>query len=470
MGVACCATSRWREHNGEKDLEVITTSILEFLRTRMSARNHCNDVRRKEFEGLGVRMNSPEGDARARNTADVVARRSHGKLVAFLAARTWDVSAAEDALSEAFASALTDWSRNGCPSNPEAWLLAVARRKMIDLFRGQRRHEIAAEQLQVMAGLDIVATDAEIPDQRLALMFACTHPAIDAGIRAPLMLQVVLGLDAKTVASAFLMSPAAMGKRLVRAKDKIRRAGIAFSIPEREELSGRLDTVLDAICAAYTEGWTDPGGTDVVRRDLTAEALFLARLVADLLPEEPEALGLLALMLHAEARRHARRNGDGEYVPLANQDPALWDWQMIDEAEVLILRASTFNSIGRYQIESALQSAHVYRCRTGHANWAEVVQLYDALFALAGSPVVAINRALAIAEMHGASAALEALQEVAADVRLAEYQPYWAARAELLAKTGGYGEARRAYEIAIGLERDPAVRRFLQQRQSGLAG
>jgi RNA polymerase sigma-70 factor (ECF subfamily) len=414
-------------------------------------------------------MSLPESEAEAHDTAEAVARRSYGKLVAFLAARTRDVAAAEDALSEAFAAALTDWPMNGCPSNPEAWLLTVARRKAIDIARGRRRHEIAAEQLQVMAeGLDAAATDAEIPDQRLALMFACAHPAIDSGIRAPLTLQVVLGLDAKAIASAFLMSPSAMGKRLVRAKSKIRQAGIPFSIPEREELPGRLDTVLDAIYAAFTEGWTDPGGTDVVRRDLTEEAMFLARLVNELLPEEPEALGLLALMLHAEARRRVRRSEDGEYVPLANQDPALWDWKMIGEAEALLRHASTLGSIGRYQLEGALQSAHVYRCGTGQANWAEVVRLYDALFALAGSPVVAINRALAIAEVHGANSGLEAMQEVAADVRLAEYQPFWAARAELLARTGANGEARRAYEIAIGLERDPAVRRFLQRRQSTL--
>jgi len=310
--------------------------------------------------------------------------------------------------------------------------------------------------------------DAEIPDRRLALMFVCAHPAIEAGVRAPLMLQVVLGLEAKSIASAFLMSPAAMGKRLVRAKNKIRQAGIPFRIPERGELPGRLDAVLDAIYAVFAEGWTDPGGADVARRDLTEEALFLARLVAELLPEEPEALGLLALMLHADARRRARRNANGEYVPLAEQDEAQWDWPMVEEAEALLRRASALGSIGRYQLEGALQSAHVYRRRTGHANWAEVLQLYDTLLALTGSPVVAINRALAIAELRGAQSALEAMPEVAADVRLAEYQPYWAARAELLAKTGAQGEARRAYEVAIGLERDPAVRRFLQRRQSAL--
>src|ERR1700722_994791 len=419
-------------------------------------------------------MSFPEGDAQARDdarkTADAVARRSYGKLVAFLAARTRDVAAAEDALSEAFASALADWSVKGCPANPEGWLLTVARRKVIDMYRGRRRHELAGEQLRVLAeGLDAAAT-AQIPDQRLALMFACAHPAIDAAVRAPLILQVVLGLDAKTIASAFLTSPAAMGKRLVRAKDKIRQAGIPFCVPQREELPERLATVLDAVYAAFAEGWTDPGGTDAARRDLTEEAMFLARVVTELLPEEPEALGLLALMLHAEARRRARRDANGEYVPLAAQDAELWNPEMIAEAEMLLQHASALGLIGRYQVEGALQSAHVERCRTGHDNWAEVVQLYDALFAIAGSPVVAINRALAIAEVHGAEVALAALPNVADDARLAEYQPYWAARAELLARSGAREEAGRAYEMAMGLERDPAVRRFLQRHQAALTG
>jgi len=405
-------------------------------------------------------MSCPEGLEQASLTADAVARRSYGKLVAFLVARTHDVAAAEDALSEAFAAALANWPVSGCPQNPEAWLLTAARRKMIDAMRRRRRGEAASEQLQIMSE-GLAATAGEIPDQRLALMFACAHPAIEAGIRAPLILQVVLGLDAKTIASAFLTSPSAMSKRLVRAKDKIRQAGIPFSIPDREELPARLETVLDAIYAAFAEGWTDPGGTDAARRDLTEEVMFLARLVTELLPKEPEALGLLALMLHAEARRRARRDADGEYVPLAEQDPASWDAQMIAEAESLLLRASVLQSLGRYQLEGALQSAHVHRCRTGEANWAEVVQLYDALFAIAGSPVVAINRALALGS-------IEAMPDATADARLAQYQPYWAARAELLAKAGAHAEAREAYEIAIGLERDPAVRRFLQKRQSDL--
>jgi RNA polymerase sigma-70 factor (ECF subfamily) len=413
-------------------------------------------------------MSAREGDAQARSMADAVARRGYGKLVAFLAARTRDMAAAEDALAEAFAAALADWPQKGCPANPEAWLLTVARRKTIDMARRRRSGEAAAAQLQLLAaGLEAAAEPA-IPDHRLALMFACAHPAIEAGIRAPLILQGVLGLEARVIASAFLASPAAMAKRLVRAKDKIRQAGIPFAIPERAELPGRLDTVLAAIYAAFTQGWTEPGGTDVVRRDLTAEALFLARLASELMPAEPEALGLLALLLYAEARRRARRSDDGAYVPLAEQNPAAWDAAMIAEAEALLRRASVGDVIGRYQLEAALQSAHVERCRSGRANWAEVVQLYDALLALAGSPVVAINRALAIAELHGVDAALATMPD--ADARLADYQPYWAARAALLARAGAADPAREAYAIAIGLERDPAVRRFLQQRLSALPG
>jgi len=414
-------------------------------------------------------MNSEVRSNLAHATAEEVARRSYGKLVAFLAARTRDVAGAEDALSEAFASALANWPQNGCPANPEAWLLTVARRKTIDALRGRQRHERAAEELRTMdEGLAAAQDSSKIPDQRLALMFACAHPAIDAGVRAPLILQTVLGLDAKVIGSAFLISPAAMGKRLVRAKEKIREAGIPFVVPEREELPARLDAVLDAIYAAFAEGWTDPAGTDAARRDLTEESLFLARLVIELLPDNAEALGLLALMLYAESRRLARRSKEGEYIPLAEQDTGLWDSRTIAEAENILKRGSQLRSPGRYQLEAALQSAHTHRCRTGHWNWPEILQIYDALFKLTGSPVVAINRALAVAEIDGAAAGLNILKKLGNDARLGEYQPYWAARAELLVRTNAREEAHQEYEIAIGLERDDAVRRFLQKRQSKL--
>lgn len=282
------------------------------------------------------------------------------------------------------------------------------------------------------------------------------------------MLRTVLGFDAKRIAAAFLASPAAMGKRLVRAKEKIRDAGIPFRVPDLDELEPRLESVLEAVYAAFADGWNDARGTDMARRDLTDEAIFLARLVCELLPSAPESLGLLALMLHAEARRRARRNDDGDYIPFAEQDRSQWDTPMILEAESVLRRASAFAQIGRYQLEAALQSAHVFRRSTGIANWPDVLKLHDALMAVAPSPVVAINRALAVAEVHGAAAALAQLPSRASDVRLGEYQPWWAARAELLSRTGAHHEAHHAYEIAIGLERDPAVRRFLQRRQSAL--
>jgi RNA polymerase sigma-70 factor (ECF subfamily) len=412
-------------------------------------------------------MSFDERNNLAQRTAEEVARRSYGKLVAFIAARTRDVASAEDALSEAFAAALADWPKSGCPENPEAWLLTAARRKAIDAHRGRLRHEIAADEIRAMNdGLQTAENSSQIPDQRLALMFACAHPAIDAAVRSPLILQVVLGLDAKAIGSAFLVSPSAMGKRLVRAKEKIKMAGIPFVIPEREELPDKLGVVLDAIYAAFAEGWTDPSGTDAARRDLTEESLYLARLVTNLLPGVPESLGLLSLMLHAEARRRARRTSEGEFVPLAEQDTRLWDLAMIEEAESLLAHAGPMGSPGRYQLEAALQSAHVFRVRTGNWNWPDIVELYDALLAFTDSPVVAVNRALAIAEIDGAEAGMRILEELSSDERLGQYQPFWAARAELLTKTGSYPEAREAYEMAIGLERDPAVRRFLQKRQS----
>lgn len=414
-------------------------------------------------------MSQPLGGADAgastRAIAEAVARRSYGKLVALLAMRTRDVAAAEDALADAFAAALADWPERGCPANPEAWLMTVARRRAIDGARHRRVGDEVTNQLAILADEIDEHERGALPDRRLALLFACTHPALEAAIRTPLMLQVVLGLEAKTIASAFLMSPAAMSKRLVRAKHKIREAGIPFSVPEREELPDRLAAVLEAVYAAYAEGWTDPAGCDGGRRDLTGEALFLAHLLVELLPDEPETLGLLALMLYAQSRCDARRDAAGDYVPLSAQDPAAWNAPMIDAADALLRRANTFDAIGRFQLEAALQSAHVHRCRTHRPNWDEIVQLYDALFAIAASPVVAVNRALAVAERDGPQAALDALAPYADDPRLADYQPYWAARADLLARAGAWAEALAAYDLAIGLERDPAVRRFLQRRR-----
>jgi RNA polymerase sigma-70 factor, ECF subfamily len=394
--------------------------------------------------------------------AERVARQSYGKLVAFLAARTRDVAGAEDALAQAFAAALTQWPVEGVPATPEAWLLSVARRRLADVARSRRRDEQAADVLSLLA--DGPAEDSVVPDRRLELLFVCAHPGIEPAARAPLMLQCVLGFDAATIASAFLVAPATMSQRLVRAKTKIRQAGIAFDLPTREQLPARLNAVLEAIYAAYAEGWTDPTGAEARGRNLAEEAIWLGRLLAVLMPQEPEALGLLALMLHAHARRNARRDAAGNYVPLAQQDVGAWDAGMIDEAEALLRAAGAMGRPGRYQLEAAIQSAHSVRRAGGDPDWRAIAQLSEKLHQLTGSPVAALNRAVAIAATDGAAAALDALAPLADDPRLADYQPYWAARAELLAQAGAPQEAARSYERAIGLERDAAVREFLQRK------
>ena len=412
---------------------------------------------------------SGHGDAAA--AAETAARHSYSKLIAFLAARTRDVAGAEDALSEALAIALAQWPAGGVPRAPDAWLLTVARRKLIDAMRQRRLDEQASALLQWLADLQAGDDDDPAwPDRRLGLLFACAHPGIARELHAPLMLQVVLGFDAAAIASAFLVAPATMAQRLVRAKTKIRQAGIGFEVPQGDALRARLATVLDAIYAAYAEGWSDPAGADARRRNLADEAIWLGRLVASLLPDEGEALGLLALMLHAHARREARRDATGDYVPLSEQDPARWDAALVDEAEALLHRANACRGApGRYQLEAAVQSAHSMRRHGGRADWAAIEHLYDALCELTGSPVAALNRAVALAETRGAAAGLAALDTLAGDARLADYQPYWAARAELLARSGDATAARHAYAQAIGLEREPAVRRYLQQRAAALA-
>lgn len=406
-----------------------------------------------------------QGDQLVHDIAQKVARASYGKLIAFLAKQTRDVAGAEDALSEAFAAALASWPRKGVPDNPEAWLMAVAKRKIIDASRRRRSGEASADHLQLMAEeLEAMSSQEQpIPDERLALMFACAHPAIDPHIRSPLILQTVLGLDAADIGSAFLVTPAAMGQRLARAKNKIKVAGIPFRVPERAELGERLDAVLEAIYAAYTKGWNDSAN---VQNNLASEAIWLGRLIVELLPREAEALGLLALMLFLQSRRGARRSLSGEFVPLTDQNPFLWDGEMIDEAERLLRRAGEMGLIGRYQLEAAIQSAHAARRVAGATDWEAIVALYEGLYKITASQVVSINYAVALAEIRGPEAGLAALPELSANPELMEFQPYWAARADLLSRAGSHGDAVEAYGMAIGLESDPAVRNFLLAKRS----
>ncbi len=400
----------------------------------------------------------------AHDVAERAARESYGKLLAYLAKRCGGVDAAEEALADAFAAALERWPLDGVPRVPEAWLLVTARNGFFDRARRKRRAGLLHERLVGAARDAQHAFEAAttLDDARLDVMFACAHPAISEAIRAPLILQAVLGLDAARIASAFLVAPATMGQRLVRAKRKIAATRIPFRSPGPAEWPDRLDSVLCAIYAAYGEGWDASGSAEARVRGLATEAIWLGRLLADACPNEPEALGLLALMLHADARGNARRADDGAYVPLERQDVTRWDAAAIAEAEALLVRAASKRSVGRFQLEAAVQSVHAARRFGSAPDWPALVALYDELLRLTGSPVVALNRAVALGRVEGAERGLAALGALDGDERMRTYQPYWAARADLHARAGQSTEARHAFDRAIGLSVDPAVRRYLE--------
>ena len=400
----------------------------------------------------------------AGQAAELAARASYGRLLAYLAARWRDVARAEDALGDALLSALETWPRTGVPDNPEAWLLTAARRRLVD---GARHASVtAAAEADLTLLLDERAErtpHAGFPDERLALLFVCAHPAIDEAARTPLMLQAVLGLDAARIASAFLVAPATMSQRLVRVKAKIRDARIRFEIPAPGELTERLDAVLEAIYAAYGSGWEDVAGADPRRRGLAEEAIWLGRLVTRLLPEEPEAAGLLALMLHCEGRRPARRDAAGAYVPLTEQDVTRWSLPLMAEAENLLSAAARANAPGRFQLEAAIQSAHGQRALTGKTDWEAIALLYEGLLRCAPTIGAHVAYVAALAEARDAEAGLAALDAIPSDT-VAAYQPYWALRGHLLKVLGRNAQAREAYDRAIGLSEDAAVREFLLAR------
>lgn len=394
----------------------------------------------------------------ARRVAEAAARTSYGRLVAMLASRSGDIAAAEDALADAFASALSAWPERGVPDNPDAWLLTAARRNLGHM-RGRQATADAGEATMILLD-DERASASPVPfgDDRLKLMFVCAHPAISADVQAPLMLQTVLGLDAGRIASSFLVSPAAMGQKLVRAKVKIRDAGIAFVVPEPDMLAARTGAVLSAIYAAYGTGWEDVLGADAKRKGLAEEAIWLGRLVAELLPDNPEAMGVLALMLHCEARRSARRNPSGAFVPLADQNPQLWSRPMAAEAEALLRTAARHVTPGRFQTEAAIQSLHAQTVMTGEDLREPLTRLYDLLVAITPSTGAAVARAVAYAELGRGSAALAQLDAL---IGCESYQPWWAARARVLAMLGAESAAADAAATAAGLSDDPAVRAFL---------
>ena len=393
-------------------------------------------------------------------TVERVARESYGRLVAYLSSHTRDVASAEDALSDALVAALKTWPRDGVPQNPEGWLLTSARHSFIDLVRHQRVAEASESTLLLLREEPREGT--LFPDERLKLLFVCAHPAIDPAMHTPLMLQTVLGLDAARIAHAFLVSPTTMGQRLVRAKMKIRRGGIQFAVPEENELPQRLDAVLEAIYAAFGIGWDDMTGVDQRGRDLAEESIWLARVLLQLMSAEAEVRGLLALMLHCEARRPARRGPDGRYIPLTEQDSQQWSLPLIEEAERHLAEASSRGRTGRFQLEAAIQSVHAERARSGRTEWNAIMLFYKQLIRVSPTLGTRTGYAAAVAEAKGPEAGLAVLDGIDLDA-VSTYQPYWAVRAHVLQRLGKTSEAGDAFDRAIGLAEDQAVRQFLLQ-------
>jgi predicted RNA polymerase sigma factor len=410
---------------------------------------------------------SGSGQDSTHRTIERVARESYGRLVAYLSSHTRDVASAEDALSNALVAALNSWPRDGVPQNPEAWLLTTARRSFIDHVRHQQVAVASEPTLQLLREEREVALSTEFPDDRLKLLFVCAHPAIDPAMHTPLMLQTVLGLDAACIAHAFLISPTTMGQRLVRAKTKIRDGGIQFEVPQEHELPQRLDAVLEAIYAAFGIGWDDMAGVDQRGRDLAEEAIWLARVLLHLMPAEAEVRGLLALMLHCEARRAARRAPAGRYVPLSEQNSQQWSLPLIEEAERHLAEASNRGRSGRFQLEAAIQSVHAERARTGRTEWVAIMLFYEKLVRISPTLGTQTGYAAAAAEAKGPEAGLAVLNGIDPD-DVSAYQPYWAVRAHLLRRLGKTSEAVGAFDRAIGLAEDPAIREFLLQKRADL--
>lgn len=411
-----------------------------------------------------------EDQTAARAAAERAARESYSRLVAYLTRRAGDVAAAEDALSAAFAAALRSWPETGPPRAPEAWLLTVARR---ELGRDERRRRVAtAAEAEILRAIDerhanlAARPDAAASDERLGLMLLCAHPAVEPQIRTPLMLQAVLGLDAGTIGSAFLVAPAAMGQRLSRAKAKIRAAGVPFE-PPADAPPERMAAVLDAIYCAFGAGWRDDAFAADAGAALRDEAIWLARLAVRLAPENAEARGLLALMLFCESRRDARRTPDGAFAPLDAQDPALWRGELIDEAQAHLSAATARAGTGRFQLEATIQSLHAARRLGLRAEPEAIAALYAALCAIAPSIGASVAHAAALGRAGTPAAGIAALNALPPD-RVAAYQPYWAARAHLCAQLRDAASAEAAFERAIGLSEDPSVRAFLLGRRAAL--
>ncbi len=401
-----------------------------------------------------------------RQVVEEVYRAESRQVLATLIRLLGDFDRAEEALHEAFTAAVEQWARDGVPANPRAWLVSTGRFRAVDAMR--RRARFDASLTELANRLDEVASanaakDEEFEDDRLRLIFTCCHPALASATQVALTLREVCGLTTEEIASAFLTAPATIAQRIVRGKAKIRDARIPYQVPALSDLPQRLDSVLAVIYLVFNEGYSASSGSALTRSDLSEEAIRLGRLLVDLLPD-PEAMGLLALMLLQESRRAARTTPDGDLILLENQDRSLWDRDKIAESRSLVERSLSSQRFGVYTIQAAIAGVHAAAPTAAQTDWARLVAWYDVLARVQPSPVVALNRAVAVAMRDGPQAGLEIIDAILAEGELADYHLAHAARADLCRRLGQTAQARESYQRALALARQEPERRFLEGR------